>query len=170
MICLPLGQNYALNANHPGYTFYSANFELAEVRNTAQAYELSAGLQALPAQGVTSVSADKTPVILRNVFFGTGSAVLSPESAPELDRLAELLQQNPTLKIQINGHTDNVGSDADNLKLSEQRAKAVYDYLVQNGIAATRLLYKGYGETKPIASNATPEGRQQNRRTEFVMQ
>ena len=170
MVCLPVGQNYALNANHPGYTFYSANFELAEVRNAAQAYELSAGLQALPAEGVSTVPADKTPVILRNVFFGTGSAVLSPESAPELDRLAELLQQNPTLKIQINGHTDNVGSDADNLKLSEQRAKAVYTYLVGKGIAAARLSFKGFGESQPIADNATEVGRRENRRTEFVLQ
>jgi outer membrane protein OmpA-like peptidoglycan-associated protein/tetratricopeptide (TPR) repeat protein len=170
LVCLPLGQNYALNASYPGYTFYSANFALAEVRNADQAHELNAGLQALPQTDSPLVASDKTPVVLHNVFFETASATLRSESAPELDRLADLLQQNPVLRIQINGHTDNVGTDADNLKLSEQRAKAVYTYLLNKGIAAQRLSYKGFGESKPIADNATEEGRKENRRTEFVVQ
>ena len=76
---------------------------------------------------------------------------------------------NNTLKIQINGHTDNVGSDENNLILSSNRAKAVQDFLIKNGILASRLSYKGFGETKPIDSNETEWGRQNNRRTEFVM-
>lgn len=170
LICLPLGQNYALNAVQPGYTFYSANFALAEVRRADQAYELSAGLQPLPANAEPVAGGDKKPVVLRNVFFETGSAALRSESTPELDRLVALLQENPALKIQINGHTDNVGADAENLKLSEQRAKAVYSYLISKGIAAERLKYKGFGESQPIADNGTEEGRRENRRTEFVIQ
>lgn len=170
LICLPIGQNYALNVSQSGYTFYSANFALAEVRSADQAYELNAGLQPLPAETAPLAAVDKTPVVLRNVFFETGSAALRPESTPELDHLVALLQQNPSLKIQINGHTDNVGSDAENLKLSEQRAKAVYSYLISKSIPAERLKYKGFGESQPIADNATEEGRKENRRTEFVIQ
>ena len=73
------------------------------------------------------------------------------------------------MNIQINGHTDNVGSDADNLKLSDDRAKAVQDYLIKNGIAVNRLRYKGYGESQPIDTNDTEDGRRNNRRTEFVL-
>jgi len=79
------------------------------------------------------------------------------------------LQKNSTLKIRINGHTDNVGSDENNLTLSTNRAKAVKDFLIKNGIASKRSRHKGYGETKPIDSNDTEWGRQNNRRTEFVM-
>lgn len=108
-------------------------------------------------------------MVLRNVFFETGSAELRPQSAAELDRLAELLTEVPSLKIQINGHTDNVGDDASNQTLSEARAKAVYDYLVAKNISAERLKFKGFGESQPVESNDTPEGRGRNRRTEFVV-
>ena len=101
------------------------------------------------------------------MFFETGASDLKPESAAELDRLAELLNKNPLLKIQINGHTDNTGNDESNMLLSEKRAKAVYDYLVTRQINLQRLRFRGYGETKPIDSNDTPEGRSRNRRTEF---
>jgi len=83
--------------------------------------------------------------------------------------LKKLLEDNPLLRIQLNGHTDNVGSDTDNLSLSDARARAVYNYLVDNGIEASRLSSKGFGETTPIDTNDTPEGRHRNRRTEFVV-
>ena len=118
---------------------------------------------------IDPATAGAKPVALRNVFFETGSAALRPESAAELDRLAALLTDAPALKIQINGHTDNVGDDASNQKLSEARAKAVYDYLIAKGIAAERLKYKGFGESQPLEANDTPEGRGRNRRTEFVV-
>ena len=102
-------------------------------------------------------------------FLKTGSAELKDVSISELNRLKSLLEENPTLPIRINGHTDNVGSDDDNITLSNDRAKAVYEYLVTNGINSSRLSYKGFGETLPIANNEIPEGRQQNRRTEFVI-
>ena len=109
------------------------------------------------------------PVVLHNVFFETGSATLRPASAAELDRLAALLLETPSLRIQINGHTDNVGNEAANQALSEARAKAVMDYLQSKQIAAARLRAKGFGESQPLQTNDTPEGREQNRRTEFVL-
>ena len=92
---------------------------------------------------------------------------MRPESITELNRLKKLLVENPELQIQLNGHTDDVGSDEDNLLLSDNRAKAVHDYLIAEGIDENRLEYKGYGETMPIDTNDTPQGRQNNRRTEF---
>ncbi|MCD4682013.1 MAG: OmpA family protein, partial [Bacteroidales bacterium] len=100
-------------------------------------------------------------------FFDFDKATLRSESANELDRLVKMLIDVPTMKIEISGHTDNVGSDNYNKQLSEDRAKAVVDYLIEKGIDQDRLTYAGYGETQPIADNDTEEGRQVNRRTEF---
>ena len=102
---------------------------------------------------------------LKHLFFHTASAELYETSRAGLDRLAEALQRHPKLRLEVGGHTDAVGSDADNLLLSERRAKAVYDYLVLRGVDADRLTYRGYGESRPVADNDTPEGRAQNRRT-----
>jgi outer membrane protein OmpA-like peptidoglycan-associated protein len=106
-------------------------------------------------------------VVLNNIFFDVNKFDLKPESQVELDKLVQLLNDNPTLKVEISGHTDNVGTPADNLILSNNRAKSVVNYLVSKGIAADRLSYKGYGETKPVADNKTEEGRAMNRRTEM---
>ncbi len=92
---------------------------------------------------------------------------LRNESTFELGKVHKLLTENPSIKVELSGHTDNVGSDDSNQKLSENRAKAVVDYLIQKGIPAGRMIYKGYGEAQPIATNDTEEGRQENRRTEF---
>lgn len=104
---------------------------------------------------------------LNNVFYSTGKFDLRTESSIELDKLISLLQSKPELKIEIDGHTDNQGNAQDNLKLSTNRAKAVYEYLVSKGINKDRLAYKGFGSTKPAAPNDTEEGRAKNRRTEF---
>lgn len=106
-------------------------------------------------------------IALRNVFFNSGKWELLEESQYELDKLAELLEENPELRIELGGHTDNVGKSEDNQRLSEMRAKAVYEYLTAKGIAPSRLAYKGYGETQPIETNDTEEGRSANRRTEI---
>ncbi len=106
-------------------------------------------------------------IALRNVFFETGRWEILEGSEYELNKVAELLNKNPKLRIELGGHTDNVGRPEANQKLSEQRAKAVFDYLVGKGIAADRLSYKGYGETQPVATNETEEGRRENRRTEI---
>lgn len=107
-------------------------------------------------------------VELRNIYFESGKAVLLPESKEELEKLADLLYDYPEMVIEISGHTDNVGGDADNQALSEARAKAVVDYLIKkNKRYADRLSFKGYGESSPIDSNDTEEGRARNRRVEF---
>jgi outer membrane protein OmpA-like peptidoglycan-associated protein/tetratricopeptide (TPR) repeat protein len=165
LVTLPAGGNYALNVSKEKYLFYSENFALTEPGTEDEPFLLAIALLPVPTAGAEGGVAK--PIVLKNVFFETGSAALKPESLTELARLKKLLDENSTLKIQINGHTDNVGSDADNLKLSENRAKAVYDHLTQNGVEASRLKFKGFGEAAPAASNDTEEGRRVNRRTEY---
>lgn len=104
---------------------------------------------------------------LKNVFFNTGKSDLLPASFAELDIQVDFLNSNPELKIEVSGHTDNVGTEASNQLLSQNRAKAVADYLIQKGIASTRISYKGYGSTKPITTNDTEDGRAKNRRVEL---
>jgi outer membrane protein OmpA-like peptidoglycan-associated protein len=108
-----------------------------------------------------------TKVILNNIFFKFGKAELETTSYPELHRVMKLLEAYPKLKIEISGHTDNKGSLSINKKISEERAKAVVDYLLAKGVEAARLTYKGYAYLQPVASNDTEEGRQRNRRVEF---
>ncbi len=112
-----------------------------------------------------------TTVTLKGIYFDFNKATIKlPESQEALQAAYQILKENPTIRVEIQGHTDNIGSDEYNQKLSEQRAQAVVDYLVkQMGIDPSRLIAKGYGESKPKASNATPEGRAQNRRVEFVV-
>ena len=156
LVTLPVGKDYAFNVNKKGYLFYSDQFLLAD-RAPDSTYVKNILLQPL---------AKDATVVLRNVFFDVNKYELKPESQVELDRLVLLLQENPTLKIEISGHTDNVGKPSDNLTLSNNRAKAVVNYLLGKQIAPGRLLAKGYGESRPIATNETEEGRAQNRRTE----
>ncbi|GAA4302549.1 OmpA family protein [Compostibacter hankyongensis] len=159
LMTLPVGKNYGFNVGRPGYLFYSDNFPLKnQVPDTS--YQINIGLDTI------RVNAG---MILKNIFFDTNKYDLKPESRTELDRLVQLLQQNPSLRIQISGHTDNIGNDEDNLLLSQHRAQSVVDYLTGHGIAAGRLEAKGFGETKPIAGNDTEAGRARNRRTEFLI-
>ncbi len=173
LLCLPLGRDYSLNVKKQKYLFYSDNFALKEIRNQQNPFLLDIPLQPVIETNAVIDTASKpkegVPVILKNVFFATGSAELRLESQAELNRLKQLMDENPQIKIRINGHTDNEGSESENLQLSDKRAKSVQDYLISKGIAVNRLDYKGYGETRPIAGNDSPQGRQQNRRTEFVV-
>jgi outer membrane protein OmpA-like peptidoglycan-associated protein/tetratricopeptide (TPR) repeat protein len=125
---------------------------------TAESYKLNAVL--------IKVKVGKK-VVLNNILFQTGKSILTSSSYTELDRLLGILNDNPQMKIEISGHTDNTGSLQLNLKLSEDRAKAVVEYLVQKGIDRTRLEYKGFGPQQPIAENTTADGRSKNRRVEF---
>lgn len=104
------------------------------------------------------------------INFETGKSTIKPESAPIINQIVEMLQQNPDLKVSIEGHTDNTGTMASNQTLSESRAKSVMDALTSKGIAAARLKSKGWGQTKPIADNSTGEGQEKNRRVEIVKQ
>lgn len=157
LVSLPSGKNYGIAVKADGYLFHSENFDIP---NAAAYQEIEKDIY------LKKVEVGKE-IVLRNIFFDFNKATLRPESKAELERLATLMRENPTLKIEISGHTDNVGSAAYNKTLSEQRAKAVVDYLIGVGIAADRMTFVGYGFDKPIASNATDEGRQLNRRTEF---
>lgn len=105
--------------------------------------------------------------VLNNIFFDTDKSTLLQQSYQELQFLIAILESHPKMKIEISGHTDSQGSDLHNQQLSENRAKEVVDYLMENGIDEKRLKFKGYGKNKPIATNATEEGRQKNRRVEF---
>jgi len=157
LVSIPNGKDYALNVSAKGYLFYSENFSLKD-HPVEKPFSINVELK--------PISLGST-VILKNIFFESDSYVLKDASKVELNKLIDLLTQNPSLKIQISGHTDNVGSDQHNQILSGNRAKTVYDYLITNGIEPGRLSYKGYGETKPISTNDTDEGRALNRRTEF---
>ncbi len=159
LVCIPTGREYALNASSEGYLFFSQNYNVA-VGTPKEPYTLNVPLSPLTA-GST--------IALRNIFFNTASYELLPTSNAELEKLVKLLNNNPTLRIELGGHTDNVGADAANMTLSDQRAKAVRDHLIAHGIDAARLTAKGYGETKPVATNDTEEGRAQNRRTEVTV-
>jgi len=157
LMALPSGKNYGIAIEKEGHLFYSENVTL----NKEDGYKEYK-------QDITLVTTKTySKIILRNVFFDLGKAELRPESSIELLKLADLLKKNPTLKIEISGHTDNVGDPVLNQKLSEARAKTVMNFLVQNGIAASRLVPKGYGSSVPVAPNTTEEGRQKNRRTEM---
>jgi len=158
MLVLPSDKDYALNVSKDGYLFYSDNFSLKGLHGIDKPFIRNIGLK--------PVKVGET-VILRNIFFDTDKYSLKPESVAELNKLLDLLKANPSIKLELSGHTDIMGTPAHNLELSQNRAKAVYEYLVTSGIAASRLSFKGYGQTRPVDSNDTEQGRANNRRTEF---
>ncbi len=169
LIVMGIGKNYGLSVNKAGYLFYSDNFALESVSEDNKPFLLEIALTPVPQPTTTTLPEINQPIILKNVFFESGSAELLPTSITELNRLKKLLEDNTELKIQINGHTDSMGADRDNLDLSTARAKSVYDWLIEQNILATRLKYQGFGESQPLASNEYEEGRRTNRRTEFVI-
>ncbi|KAA3624680.1 MAG: OmpA family protein, partial [Bacteroidetes bacterium] len=150
------------------FLFHSENCSLKDAGTIEEPYLVYIELQPIPKTMVAVDTSSQKAVILKNVFFETGSANLQEQSTSELDRLVNLLSGNPDLKIQINGHTDNIGSEEDNLELSEARAETVYTYLIEKGISEERLRFKGFGESQPISDNESESGRKLNRRTEFV--
>jgi outer membrane protein OmpA-like peptidoglycan-associated protein len=159
-VTLTANKNYAVNVSREGYLFYSDNFFLKEkATDFNKPYQLDIPLEPIDTGNV---------VELKNVFFDVNKWDLKPESKVELDKLVSFLTKNPKLKIEISGHTDNSGDRKLNITLSSNRAKSVYDYLINTGkIVATRLSYKGYADLKPKVANDTPENKAKNRRTEF---
>ncbi len=157
LISLKPGMNYGISVSRKEYLFHSENFDIPEdavakkIQKDILLKKLKVGIK----------------IVLNNIFFDFNKATLRTESVAELDRLTRLMNDTPSLQIEISGHTDNVGSASYNQKLSESRAKAVVDYLLDKGVESSRLEYKGYGFEQPVASNKTEEGRQENRRTEF---
>jgi outer membrane protein OmpA-like peptidoglycan-associated protein len=167
MVTLPLNRTYALNVSHQGYNFFSKNFNMTNPE----------GLEAIHMDvPLVPITSDK-PVLLENVFFDLGKSILREESFIELDKLFDFLRKNPTIKIEIGGHTDTRGDDNENLNLSNSRANAVYTYLITKGVGMDRLSFKGYGETQPVVSDASiakmtsekekESAHQSNRRTEY---
>ena len=157
LVSLPINKEYALNTSQDGYLFFSENFLLTE-GNVNEPFQKDVPMH--------KIEVNKT-MVLKNVFFDTDQFDLKPKSKIELDKLVSFLNKNTTLKIELGGHTDNVGSKSSNQILSENRAKAVYSYLIEQGIAVERLTAKGYGDIKPISDNNSEKGRAENRRTEF---
>lgn len=157
LITLPTGKDYAFTVNRRGYLFFSEHFSLSG-KPADSIYAMDIGLQPI------EVNAG---MVLKNIFFESNRYELQEASFTELDKVVQLLKENPTVSIEISGHTDNTGSAEENLKLSNNRAQAVVDYLTRQQIPVQRLLSKGYGAAQPIDSNETPEGRARNRRTEL---
>ncbi len=159
-LTLPTGRNYGLAVEAEGYLFHSENFDLAqtkgfkEIRKVIQLKKVNEGMS----------------LVLNNVFFEFNKWDLRPESRAELNRALLLLNRYPKFEIVVEGHTDNIGSDEVNDRISQSRAQAVRDYLVQAGLEATRIVaVEGHGERKPVATNDTPEGRAANRRVELKL-
>lgn len=157
LITLPVGRDYAFNVNRKGYLIYSENFPLSQ-KSPDSIYHINISLQPITANAT---------VVLKNIFFESKSSTLGTNSEAELEQLLHLLKENPTLQIQINGHTDNIGSAADNMKLSNGRAQSVVNYLSKNGIDPKRLRFQGFGANQPVSDNSTEAGRAKNRRTEL---
>ncbi len=165
LITLPIGVHYGLSVEKEGYMFYSENIRLDSVRNITEAFQMDIKLSPIPEE-ITEV---EEPIILKNIFFDTGSSVLLEKSNSELDRLASLLKENSNAHIAITGHTDDIGEVKDNLELSIARAQSVKTALIARGISESRITSDGRGETEPIDTNDTEEGRSNNRRTAFTL-
>ncbi|MEI8202601.1 MAG: OmpA family protein [Bacteroidota bacterium] len=161
LVSMPSGINYGLNVKAKDYLFFSENFDLPKLSDYSMVEKdiLLTGM------------CIGCKIVLRNIFFDSGKSTLRPESTNELSRLVQLINDiskvKPNVKIEISGHTDNVGSESTNQVLSESRAKAVVTYLITQGISASKLTFKGYGSTVPFTKNDSPANRQLNRRTEF---
>jgi len=156
LMVLPEGSEYAFYVNKKGYLFKSLSFNYRG--ETFEPLEIDIPLNPIEAG---------TKTVLKNIFFEFDKYEVQPASHTELNKVVGFMKENPDLSVEISGHTDNQGSIAYNQQLSEKRAHAVYNYLIEKGVPKLRLKYKGYGQQFPIASNETEEGRRQNRRIEF---
>jgi outer membrane protein OmpA-like peptidoglycan-associated protein len=160
-IVLPYDKNYSIRATADHFFAISENLQLDSLIKAGYK-EIHKDLYLVPIE-IGQV------VRLNNVFFDFDKYDLRPESFVELDRVVKLLRENPAIEIEMSAHTDARGSDEYNVKLSHNRAASVRTYIISQGIAETRIVSKGYGETKPVDTNETDEGRQMNRRVEFTI-
>jgi outer membrane protein OmpA-like peptidoglycan-associated protein len=159
-VVLPLKDSLSLTVNKKGFLFYSENFILSDP---------SSALHPIIRKIYLSPLESGSFVDIYNIYFDTDAFTLLPASLPGLQNLLKILSDNPSLNIEIQGHTDNTGSDEHNLWLSEQRAKAVVEFLNEKGIPASGISARGYGSGKPVAPNDTEEGRSKNRRTTILI-
>ena len=151
------GKSFGLNVSKDGYLFYSQNFT-PDLNSINKPLIIEIPLKKIEIGGL---------VILNNIFFESGKFNLLPESKIELQQLIRFMRDNPTVSIEIGGHTDDIGDEKSNIELSENRARTVFEYLLSNQIKSNQISYKGYGEELPINDNTTEENRKNNRRTEF---
>jgi outer membrane protein OmpA-like peptidoglycan-associated protein len=158
-IVLPYDKNYSIHATADKFFAVSENLKLDSLIKAGYK-EIHKDLYLVPIE-IGQV------VRLNNVFFDFDKYDLRPESFVELDRVVQLLKENPKIEIEMSAHTDSYGSDDYNFTLSDNRAKSVREYIISKGIAPEKIVSQGYGETKPVAPNDTPENRQLNRRVEF---
>ncbi|GAB3732057.1 OmpA family protein [Spirosoma lituiforme] len=159
-IVLPYGQKYSMRAIAKDFIAEGDNIDLTQPK----------GFQEVTGKQLIMIPLVSGSVVrLNNIFFDTGKSELRPESGPELDRLVTTLNETPKMVIEVRGHTDNTGSNEINAKLSQDRADSVREYFISKGIEPDRVASKGFGESKPVATNDTDEGRQKNRRVEFVI-
>ncbi|GAB2464196.1 cell envelope biogenesis protein OmpA [Hymenobacter qilianensis] len=156
-VVLNEGRQYAMYAVADKYLMKSLSFDYTDKRRFDP---LTLDIYLEPVKAGRSI-------VLNNLFFDTNQYNLKPKSRTELNRLIQFMRQYKDIEVEISGHTDDVGADSDNMVLSQNRAKAVYNYLVANEVKASRLRFKGYGETKPLQPNDSDIHRQQNRRIEF---
>ena len=154
---LPAAKVYGVEIHASGYLYYLDVLNLSGASNTEK-INLNFYLRRVEVG---------TKVVLDNIYFETGKAILRPESFEALEQVARFMENNPNIRLEISGHTDNTGSLRVNQRLSRERAKAVVDWLVGQGIPAEKLEYEGYADTQPVAPNDTAEGREKNRRVEF---
>lgn len=157
LLSLPSGLNYGISVEAEGYLFHSENFNLP----VGSAYNMVNKDIDLKNIDIGS------KIALRNVFFDTGRSEVKLDSYPELDRLIQLMNDVPSLKIELSGHTDNIGGQKANQLLSQKRAEAVRSYLISRSVDSDRVTAKGYGADRPVDTNETKQGRANNRRTEF---
>jgi outer membrane protein OmpA-like peptidoglycan-associated protein len=160
LVCLPAGKSYALNVSRDGYLFYSDNFQLKDTASVKTPVVKDVPLKPIKVG---------QSIVLKNIFYEVDKYELKDESRAELGKMLDFMKKNPKVKVEIGGHTDNTGGKDHNQVLSENRAKKVYDHMIESGAEASQLVYKGYADTKPIAPNTTEAGRAQNRRTEFMI-
>ena len=175
MVPLPINRNYAISVTYEGYHPYSLNFDLSDV-SQRESYHID-----IPLNKPVDVNVDSNLIsnveenIFKNVFFDFNKAKLRKESQVELNLFAAYLLENKDIRIELGGHTDSRGDEEKNLTLSKERAAAVYEYLIENGVSAARMTYKGYGSSDPIFSDEAIDqlkgssekeaAHQQNRRT-----
>ena len=165
-IVLPYGKKYSMRAVAPNFIAEGENVDLTDSVTATS----GKGFREISNKSLKLVPVEAGQVVrLNNISFQFAKATLTSESFPELDRIALTMTESPKLTIELGGHTDNVGSDEANLKLSQDRADTVREYLIGKGIEPDRIASKGYGEARPVATNDTPEGQAANRRVEFTI-
>jgi outer membrane protein OmpA-like peptidoglycan-associated protein len=158
-IILPFGHSYSIDVFAPGFV---PDYDTISISTKNEYVEITRDYYLTPIEVGQSIK-------LNHIYFETSKFDLLAESYYELDKVVKLLHENPTMKIEIDGHTDNVGNAEKNQVLSSNRATAVMNYIISKGVSADRISAKGYGITKPMVGNDTPENRKLNRRVEFTI-